>query len=697
MLAKGTVIGSRYRIVNALGAGSFGQTYLAEDTQKFNDKVVVKRLQPVTTTPGTVKIARRKFEEEALALSRLGQYDRIPTLYAYFQENDEFYLVQEYVGGQDLTREILEREPWSEDKAISFLQDVLESLEVVHHHQCIHRDLKPANLIRRYKDGRIVLIDFGAVKEFAATEVLNSRGETKIGTIIGTPIYMPNEQANGDTKFNSDIYALGIVAIQALSGQRPETIEKDPHTGEIILPNMAIREDFKTLLRRMVACYFANRYQSASEVLQDLESLGTVAVNSGVRTRTSPSTSAKFEHMRQKRPWWHYGLGATGAIAAVGLVFFGIRNFVNPEILPQPQELSFGEDGVLDIGVLSVPRPNVNPVSEYERLVEHLEEQFGSDRVRLHALEIWNENAISEARKQIATKKWDIAFTLTPLVSATAIESDYLYVARMFPERPEFKSVFFVLADSPIQSVDEIDETTTVALGPDDNIFAFHLPVYDLFGKTLRLDLDNRGLDEVVAKLSAGSVDVAAWGYFPPIQDPAKFRVLEGGESRAIPAAAVYISPEIDAAERQTIVETLLNVPQEIQAGTKYGQAQEHDYTHIVNITRRAAEIQTCSNLKQLNSPQVPVTLKDCSSENLVVGRVKHYDIIDNNTAYRLSVQGTDGEDYQVLLSRQVLNSDPNLSDILAIFGEMIQVEIEGQSGQEVINITEPGQLQIIS
>ncbi|NJL51612.1 MAG: protein kinase [Hydrococcus sp. SU_1_0] len=161
----GQTIQGRYYVVRQLGRGGVGVTFLAQDQQCFDSQCVVKQLKPKTTNPQTLAIARRLFNREAEIMNRLGHCDRIPRLLAYFEHDHEFFLVQELIEGHDLSQEILPGEPWSEVKTVALLQDVLEVLLAVQQNSVIHRDLKPSNLMRRRQDDKIILIDFGSVKQ----------------------------------------------------------------------------------------------------------------------------------------------------------------------------------------------------------------------------------------------------------------------------------------------------------------------------------------------------------------------------------------------------------------------------------------------------------------------------------------------------------------------------------------------------
>ena len=265
------IVGGRFQIIKYLGGGSFGQTYLASDLQYFHRQCVVKHLRPVVGRPKSFEIIKGLFEREATTLGKLGNnHPQIPSLIAYFEENQQLYLVQEFIEGHDLSKELIQNQKLSELKAIALLKDILEPLAFLHDNNYIHRDIKPSNLMRRQNDGKIVLIDFGAIKEVAQTEIINSIGKTKIGTIIGTPGYMPSEQALGKPKFASDLYAVGIITIQALTGLKPKELE-DRETGKLMWGNLVrVTPDFKLILETMTAIDFEQRYRKASDVLEAL-------------------------------------------------------------------------------------------------------------------------------------------------------------------------------------------------------------------------------------------------------------------------------------------------------------------------------------------------------------------------------------------------------------------------------------------
>ena len=259
-----------------MGRGGVGITFLAQDRQCFNSQCVVKQLKPRSDHPKTLEVARRLFNREAEILNRLGHCDRIPRLLAYFEHEQDFFLVQELIEGADLSTEIIPNQPWSEAKVITLLQDILEVLLVVQQHGVIHRDLKPSNLMRRAKDGKIVLIDFGSVKQ-VSTQIVDTTGQVKPTVAVGTKTYMPMEQIMGRPGFYSDIYAVGVIIIQALTGVSPKQVPID-RDGELMWrtklnKNINYNPRMLDIIDKMVRYRCQERYASASSVLEDLQQL----------------------------------------------------------------------------------------------------------------------------------------------------------------------------------------------------------------------------------------------------------------------------------------------------------------------------------------------------------------------------------------------------------------------------------------
>ena len=273
------LLGGRYQITGRLGAGGFGQTFLARDRHRPGyPECVVKQLKPQVSNAEELRTARRLFETEAEVLSQLGDHPQIPRLLAHFEENQEFYLVQDLIRGHSLESELGLATPptvrWSEAEAVNFLGDLLGTLEFVHEQRVIHRDIKPSNLVRRDRDNRLVLIDFGSVKQ-VTTQIAQAQSSLGRTISIGTQGYMPSEQVTGRPHFSSDIYAVGMIAIQGLTQRHPSTLSIDPETGEIswweIVPY--IHPALKTFLDTMVRYDFRARFLTASVALSALNCL----------------------------------------------------------------------------------------------------------------------------------------------------------------------------------------------------------------------------------------------------------------------------------------------------------------------------------------------------------------------------------------------------------------------------------------
>ncbi|NJP09105.1 MAG: serine/threonine protein kinase [Leptolyngbyaceae cyanobacterium RU_5_1] len=301
-----TILAGHYQILRHLGGGGFGQTFLAKDVHLPGHPVcVVKQLKPSVSDPDHLQTAQRLFNQEAETLYRLGSHDQIPRLLAHFEQNQEFYLVQEYIEGQLLNREIIPGKPLSETYAISLLQDVLQALAFVHQQHVIHRDIKPTNLIRRNSDCRIVLIDFGAVKEVRSHTATVS-GPTTMTVAIGSPGYMPSEQQAFKPHYSSDLYAVGMVCIEALTGLRPKDFPRDPETEEFSCALMrsivSISPELATFLDKMVRYDYRQRYPNATEALKALyQILGQSVSSNSAASQDFPTVAHSYSQENRRQ------------------------------------------------------------------------------------------------------------------------------------------------------------------------------------------------------------------------------------------------------------------------------------------------------------------------------------------------------------------------------------------------------------
>lgn len=269
------LLSDRYQILQTLGSGGFGETFLAEDTHMpSRRRCVVKKLHPTQNNPALEKLISERFQREAAMLEELSGGNRqIPALYAYFySETDrQYYIVQEWIDGDTLSTLVTKQGVLDESQVRRILTDVLPVFSYIHSKSIIHRDIKPDNIILRHSDKLPVLIDFGAVREAMGT-VMNSQGQPTQSIVIGTPGYMPSEQSIGRPVYNSDLYSLGLTAIYLLTGQAPTNLPTDANSAEILWRDLApqVSSAFAQILDRAISYHHRDRYQSAAEFLTAL-------------------------------------------------------------------------------------------------------------------------------------------------------------------------------------------------------------------------------------------------------------------------------------------------------------------------------------------------------------------------------------------------------------------------------------------
>jgi serine/threonine protein kinase, bacterial len=264
----------RYRVSKPLGQGGFGATFLAQDEALPGEpSCVIKQLRPSGNAPHVLQMARELFEREARTLGKIGNHPQVPRLLDYFEEQEQFYLVQEYISGATLQQEVKANGVLGETGVKQFLSEILPLLQYIHEQKVIHRDIKPANLIRRSQDARMVLIDFGAVKNQVTQAAPSQSGHTALTAYaIGTPGFAPPEQMAMRPVYASDIYALGVTCIFLLTGKTPKDLDYNPTTGEMMWEQLVYVSDHLTsVLRKMLEVSVRNRYQSATDVLRALE------------------------------------------------------------------------------------------------------------------------------------------------------------------------------------------------------------------------------------------------------------------------------------------------------------------------------------------------------------------------------------------------------------------------------------------
>lgn len=292
----------RYQMLHYLSRGSFGETFMARDTQLPGcPQCVVKRFNPLNITSEiALEEARQRFDQEAAVLHALGRHDQIPQLFAHFESDGDFYLVQEFIPGPSL-QEILTQQPqWPVASVVQLLIQILEILTFVHGQGVIHRDIKPDNILHRQSDRRWVLIDFGAVKQLAAGTPTPDFGPHTLA--IYSEGYTPSEQLEGCPCPASDLYALGMLALQCLSGHPPNTFKQTlREQGQTWLHSLVEVPELAAILEKMTHPHWPDRHQNAEAALRELQGLVPSLNPQSPRNLPTPS-SPQAPRCQQRTP-----------------------------------------------------------------------------------------------------------------------------------------------------------------------------------------------------------------------------------------------------------------------------------------------------------------------------------------------------------------------------------------------------------
>ncbi len=332
------ILGGRYQVVKGLGASSRSNTYLVEDTGlSGHPECIVRRLPLPARSPRALKFILVLLKKKAEALKYAGAHDQIPKILDYFEENQSFYLVEELIVGQPLSTELTAGKVLPESVVIDLMRDVLEILVVVHSWGVVHRNINPANLIRRASDQHLVLTGFGIFEEISNQIARSRLSASEPFPINGAAVYAPDEQFQGKVHFNTDLYAIGMIGIQALTGlSMAELVDLRQANGKTMglfswYQYAQIESPLVAILNKMVHPDVQQRYRNATEVLDDLKFLteGALAVPSySTPTEITPTD----EQTPSRRPQGHWLIG--GAIATLlGAVLVGLMYAQTPQRL----------------------------------------------------------------------------------------------------------------------------------------------------------------------------------------------------------------------------------------------------------------------------------------------------------------------------------------------------------------------------
>ncbi len=305
LLTPGNILGNRYQIVRELGRGGFGRSYLAIDLNKFSEQCVLKEFAPQVRGQDELVKAKELFEREAGVLYKL-QHPQIPAFRELFRvnsnANESLLLVQDYIEGEtyldQLNQRLKQQQVFSESEIIEFLHDLLPVIDYIHNLGVIHRDISPDNIICRQRDKLPVLIDFGGVKEIAAT-VISQYSSTKVATRIGKQGYAPDEQMiRGKVSPSSDLYALAATSLTLLTGKAASTIYNPAEATWEWRKHLNLSPELGIVIDRLLQHNPQDRYQSAAAVLKDLPPLGNYPL-ANFPTPAPPQNAIPITHANQ--------------------------------------------------------------------------------------------------------------------------------------------------------------------------------------------------------------------------------------------------------------------------------------------------------------------------------------------------------------------------------------------------------------
>lgn len=400
---QSSLINGRYQIIRTLGQGGFGDTFLVKDLQLPSQRqCVLKSLKINATSPQMVEEIKRRFQREAAILEGLGENNpKIPKLYAYFEDQGQFYLVQEWIDGPTLQEVVQQQGCFSPEQVETLLLELLPVLQSIHEKYIIHRDIKPDNIILRTSDNQPVLIDFGAVKEAIATAI-HVDLQAPVSMAIGTPGYMAPEQGTGRPVYSSDLYGLGFTAIYLLTGLAPQNFPNDPQTGELIW-----QQDFpylETHLGQVIAMavkfHPRDRFTTAQAMLAALKSgltapakplprpqnqtiatkvIGSPAVSNATITPQFAQPRPQFQPKQQQEGCWRIALlmlifSAVGVSTGIIATFMIVGRSPQPQTFPPDPDLVTPPRDETPILNPDIPQPTeipeATPLPEAEPLPE---------------------------------------------------------------------------------------------------------------------------------------------------------------------------------------------------------------------------------------------------------------------------------------------------------------------------------------
>ncbi|QOV24723.1 PhnD/SsuA/transferrin family substrate-binding protein [Anabaenopsis elenkinii CCIBt3563] len=381
-----------------------------------------------------------------------------------------------------------------------------------------------------------------------------------------------------------------------------------------------------------------------------------------------------------------------GLLAGVGIVTHQVIDNSPPILSPiiGSKELKAKK---LTLGILSPPE-------YYQELSNYLKEEL-KNKVEI-IIDGSGATSYEEARKKMISKEWDIAFTMSPILSVAAKNNNYHFAVRMFPDKPAYyQAVLFTKADSPIESIYDLKSTHTIAMGDFNSASSFYVASYDLYGKTLNVNMGHRA-SKIKDLVKTGQADLGAAAYTTAGNDQ-DLKIIH--VSKQIPGGNVYLSPNLSQSDRQIITNLLLNAPDEIKKDANYGPGEEHDYSELIKISARTEEILKCSDFTNnpvkfycVDKPAETSSKPKPQSKSLEIsGRINGWTKKGANHSFKLA--GDDNKIYEVIIPEPIFNQIPDAPNPIALQSQSVKIigvipEQEGNINR--LKITSPSQFVVI-
>lgn len=349
------------------------------------------------------------------------------------------------------------------------------------------------------------------------------------------------------------------------------------------------------------------------------------------------------------------------------------------------------EATTLTIGILSSPK-------YYQGLADYFKEQFGN-KVQI-VIDGDEKLSYEEARKRMINKEWDISFPQSPMLSIAAKNNGYTFAARMFPNSPPYyQATIFTKANSPIKSISDLKPTHTIAMGDFNSASSFYMASYDLYGKTLKVNMGHKS-SKIKELVKTGKADVGAAAYIA-VKDDKNLKIIH--LSKQIPGGNVYLSPNLSESDRQTITKVLLEAPANIRKDANYGAGKEQDYSQLIKISERTEQVLKCANFQQNpvnfycgGKPIAKSTTSNNTSE--ILGKINGWSKKGEFESFKLL--GDKNKVYEIIIPEKIFNQIPDAPNPIALQGKQIKiinVKPEKQGGMFELKITQPNQLKVLA